>query len=206
MKYRIQPIHGASRYSVDTNGNVYSNKQKYPHLMTARVNNCGYYRVSIKMDDGSKADKLVHRLVAEAFIKNDDNLETVNHKDCIKTNNSVYNLEWMSIQDNISHAISNGRVSSGRPKSIVPDDIRYMIEQEYTGEIGDRKRLMKKYKMNNHQILAILGPYTPKYEYDEDLKEIVKNMYKGHGDIKKIIEKTGLTYYVTGKILKELGL
>lgn len=207
MKYRILPISGASKYSVDTNGNVYSNsRHKYPLLMTASVNNCGYYRVNIEMDDGAKVSKLVHRLVAETFIKNANNLDTVNHKDCRKTNNSADNLEWMSFQDNIDHAVLNGRMSGGRPKSYVPDDIAYMVQQEYTGAIGDRTRLMKKYKINSRQILAVLGPYTPKYEYDEDLKRMVKDIYKGYGYMGSVVKRTGLTYYVARKIIKELGL
>ena len=44
--------------------------------------------------------KLIHRLVAEAFIPNINNYSTVNHKDENKVNNCVENLEWLSVEDN----------------------------------------------------------------------------------------------------------
>lgn len=56
-------------------------------------NHKGYLLVRLYRNDKTK-DMTVHRLVAEAFIPNPDNLPQINHKDENKANNSVENLEW----------------------------------------------------------------------------------------------------------------
>jgi len=53
----------------------------------------GYLQVNFRMN-GKAISKKVHRLIAEAFIPNPDNLPEVNHKDCNRANNNVENLEF----------------------------------------------------------------------------------------------------------------
>jgi len=50
----------------------------------------------------------VHRLVALAFLPTDPTRPHVNHKDGVKTNNHVKNLEWVSHTENVRHAVSMG--------------------------------------------------------------------------------------------------
>ncbi len=54
----------------------------------------------------------VHRLIANAFIPNPDpkTKDQVNHKDGVKTNNHYKNLEWVSCQENVQHAIATGLI------------------------------------------------------------------------------------------------
>lgn len=63
----------------------------------------GYLQVML-CKDGIRKSMRVNRLVAEAFIPNPLNLETVNHKDEDKTNNSANNLEWMTRTDNLAYS------------------------------------------------------------------------------------------------------
>lgn len=66
----------------------------------------GAYRVSvILIKDGKSTNKLVNRLVAEAFIPNPNNLPEVNHINRDITNNTVENLEWISADANKQHAL-----------------------------------------------------------------------------------------------------
>lgn len=70
----------------------------------------GYYRINLTKNNVA-TKFLVHRLVAEAFIPNPNNLPYINHKDCDKLNNYVENLEWIDARGNTIHAFDNGRFS-----------------------------------------------------------------------------------------------
>lgn len=72
----------------------------------------GYQVVNIK-----KKIYYVHRLVAEEFIPNPDNLPQINHKDGNKRNNNVENLEWCTNSENISHAYKIGLIKPTNKKS-----------------------------------------------------------------------------------------
>lgn len=62
----------------------------------------GYLKVSL-CRNGKTKYCFIHRLVAEAFIPNPDNLPCVNHKDCNTSNNNVHNLEWVTYKENNSY-------------------------------------------------------------------------------------------------------
>lgn len=70
-------------------------------------NGRGYLCVNLKKDSKQK-NKSVHRLVAEAFLPNPDNLPEINHKDGNKANNQVSNLEWCTRSENAKHAFKTG--------------------------------------------------------------------------------------------------
>ena len=107
-------------YEVSDKGRVKSlgnNKFGKEKILKPGKTHVGYLRVTIYKDGHAKR-LLVHRLVAEAFIQNPNNLETVNHKDEDKTNNVASNLEWMSIADNINYGTRNKRVAESLSKPV----------------------------------------------------------------------------------------
>ena len=67
----------------------------------------GYYRSCLSTNGKSK-NKIIHRLVAENFLINENNYPVVNHKNGIKDDNRVENLEWCTIRENNIHALKTG--------------------------------------------------------------------------------------------------
>ena len=87
-------------YEIDENGNVYNVCSKKFLKGSIGENGYRYYRLS---KNNHKKMFYAHRLVAEYFLLNPDNLPVVNHKDGNKLNNNVNNLEWVSYSDNTKH-------------------------------------------------------------------------------------------------------
>jgi hypothetical protein len=67
----------------------------------------GYCRCTLNIN-GIKKNHLVHRLVANEFLINEEKKEQVNHINCIKTDNRVENLEWVTNLENYLHSVKNG--------------------------------------------------------------------------------------------------
>lgn len=77
----------------------------------------GYERVAL-CRDGKNYEMRVHRLVAEAFIDNPNNLPQVNHKDFNRRNNVFTNLEWCDDYTNTHYSISNNRAGYGNQQFV----------------------------------------------------------------------------------------
>lgn len=94
----------------------------------------GYFRVGLSKN-GKKKRYRVNRLVALTFIKNENNLPVVNHKDGNKQNNYVDNLEWVTNSENDLHAFKTGlRVAhdGGASKNVVQLDMKTLkVINEY---------------------------------------------------------------------------
>ena len=127
-------------YQVSNLGRVKSLDRYVPHktfgkkfckgcLMATHTNNAGYATVNLCKGNQYKSID-VHRLVAEAFIPNPNNLEVVNHKDENKKNNLVENLEWCTETYNNSYGTCRKR-GSAKLKKIVLQCLAGVVVKEW---------------------------------------------------------------------------
>jgi len=99
--------------------NTSTGKRKYKSKLLSIQTSVGGYKFVILIVNNNRKTAYIHRLVAEAFIPNPENLPEVNHKDEDKSNNSIENLEWCTVAYNNTYGTRLERVSKTRSKSII---------------------------------------------------------------------------------------
>ena len=97
-------VKSLNRTIIRRDNKIYHQKEQ---IITPCINHKGYY-CCILRKEFKGYPKRVHRLVAENFLDNPNNLLQVNHIDGNKQNNNVNNLEWISNYDNMQHSIKMG--------------------------------------------------------------------------------------------------
>jgi hypothetical protein len=104
-------------------------------ILKPHLNNMGYATVDLQIH--KKVDRrLISRMVAEAFLPNPDNLPCVNHKDQNPANNHVSNLEWCTVQYNVTYAnaIELRTVQYSKPIEQLTLDGRHVAYYKSAGE------------------------------------------------------------------------
>lgn len=96
------------------NGFTYANKKE--QILKPRLKQHGYLRVCLYDGNRNSKDVEIHRLVAQAFIPNPNNLPCVNHKDENPQNNKVLNLEWCDYKYNNNYGNHNLKLSLTKQK------------------------------------------------------------------------------------------
>ena len=120
-------IKGFEDYQITDDGRVWS-KKRNKWLKLGNTGN-GYYQVHL-CKNGKVKVYLVHRLVAEHFIPNPDNLPEVNHKDECKASNVVENLEWCDSKYNANFGNRNSKIREQVSKTIY----QYTLDGEFVKE------------------------------------------------------------------------
>ena len=145
--------------TVNDHGRVY-NKLIKERKLRPTIHSAGYYIVSLTKN-GKSTLHFVHRLVAEAFIKNPNHLECINHKDENKKNNSVSNLEWCTTAYNNNYGTARMRAIEklkGKSRKLSTDDIDF-IRSHYKPrckQFGTRG-LGRMFGVSHHTIRYVLG-------------------------------------------------
>lgn len=103
----------------------------------------GYYTIGLRKN-GLRKFYQVHRLVAQAFIENKDNLPQVNHIDENKLNNNVDNLEWCTVSYNNCYGTRLKRVYENNKsrKPVVFYDLKNNVVKEFSS-IMEAHRITK---------------------------------------------------------------
>jgi hypothetical protein len=108
--------------------NIITKRFVKPYLAQYSKNSTKRYNIGLYID-GSRKNLLYHRILAEVFIPNPNNLPQINHIDGNPLNNNISNLEWCSALKNNLHAIHTGL----RPTKLdqdKADDIRKQLSNK----------------------------------------------------------------------------
>lgn len=158
-QYEVSNI-GNVRNTKTWTGTMYINKKR--NLKPVKYKN-GYLYVILK-----NKKKLVHRLVAESFIENKNNFPIVNHKNGIKTDNRVQNLEWCTYSHNEKEAY---RIAIKKPcvKKVIQFDLTGKIIKEWKSLSQIKKELG--YSIGNISDVCrgkVKTAYKSKWKFEEE--------------------------------------
>ena len=145
-------------YQVSNKGRVKSFHSGEGKIIKLGTHPQGYKLVVLSKRGQTKTCR-VHRLVAQAFIPNPENLPVVNHKDENPSNNNVENLEWCTQKHNVNHGTCQERKENAKKKS----------KETGLKRVVDRRYLLGKFSKRTGELVDVF-----KDEYDA-AQELGKN-------------------------------
>ena len=110
-------------------------------ILKTRVGKANYEYVVFSGKNGLAKTLKIHRLVAETFIPNPDNLPCVNHKDENKQNNCVDNLEWCTAQYNSNYGTARQRAIDKISRRIIQKDLDNKYIKEWLNATEIKREL-----------------------------------------------------------------
>ena len=135
-------LEGSKGYYACIDGHVYRNGVKLKGASCGK--NVGYRRLVVFYEDGSSKRHFVHRIIAEAFIENQDQKPCVNHINGKKDDNRVENLEWVTCSENHKHAYQLGLKDASKCCPTLGNNkgqtSKYMYVTRYTDSREDSYR------------------------------------------------------------------
>lgn len=154
----IKPIKKHKGYTVSSTGIVYG---KSGQELSQYVGPNRYPRVA--MYNKGRCKQYVHILVLETFVCEKPNGKEANHKNLIKTDNRVENLEWVTPKENINHAIINGAFpkdmnqgeKSGRTK--LKNNEVWLIKKILNSKVVSREYIAKMFKTSKVNVIDEIG-------------------------------------------------
>lgn len=201
---RIYINNEPTAYLAYDDGRIYSEHTN--KFLKPFTNPSGYYLVDLHHKHLSYTRQL-HRVIASLFIPNPNKWETVNHKDGNKANNSVDNLEWMTLGDNVRHAWKTGLA---KPRCGVKNPANRYTEDQ----IHWVCKLLEMRKLNNTEIARICDvnvttirdiKFRGKWRSISKLYDI-PTVPRGHKELRNAIMQMIDEGYTNDMIMHELNM
>lgn len=157
MKWKLIP--GTDNYFATKSGLIRSEIRGRIRVLTKWIDFKGYSRVKVVIN-GKATSIGVHRLVALAYLPNPENKPQINHKNGIKSDNFVENLEWCTCAENVKHAWLTGLSLSTNgekhPSSKLNDNQVYAIRVMYSLNKATLQELSEIFGVHKSTIHAII--------------------------------------------------